>query len=341
MDKNPLILIVCTASSFVGLGHLTRMLSLSDSLKKQGVTNTKFVIVGERLDWSGLKNTHHKFVDENINLKDEIINETSIASPRIVIFDIHPKFISPEFDNLLIELALRKIYLVGIDSLVHYAGRLDLLWIPSFFRPTVFKSFLPASVKYGWDTYLLRKRLNTKKWVKGDNILVLTGGSDSLGLGKSMPALLNNVLPAESQIHWVQGPYSLPPDLPELTKLRWIVYNKLESLDSLITKCNYALTVFGVSFYELLQYGIPSVVFSPYGSKDYDELEALRKENVAIVSIDIHDAISKISLLINDSKFAQKLSTNSLSKMEVNGSDNLAGILISRLETTTNDFSCN
>ena len=56
------------------------------------------------------------------------------------------------------------------------------------------------------------------------------------------------------------------------------------NLMKLIVQSNYVLTVFGVSFFEVLQYGIPTVVFSPYDNKDDKDLSALSKEDVAIVA---------------------------------------------------------
>ena len=84
------------------------------------------------------------------------------------------------------------------------------------------------------------------------------------------------------------------------------------------------MTVFGVTFFEVLQYGIPSVVFSPYGNKDNAELDALSKENVALVVNDTELAINGIVNLMKNDKLAKEYSLNALQKMSINGVKNLS-----------------
>ena len=82
--------------------------------------------------------------------------------------------------------------------------------------------------------------------------------------------------------------------------------------------------MFGISFFEVLQYGIPTVVFSPYNNKDDKDLVALSKEDVAIVSYNSEAAIKELSNLMNDEKLAKKLSINALKKLSINGSEKLS-----------------
>ena len=74
--------------------------------------------------------------------------------------------------------------------------------------------------------------------------------------------------------------------LPNDQRLKWIIHDSPEQLDEIILNCNYAITVFGISFFEVIQYGIPTVVFSAYKNKDEMELQALKKLEVAIVAKD-------------------------------------------------------
>ena len=84
------------------------------------------------------------------------------------------------------------------------------------------------------------------------------------------------------------------------------------------------LAVFGISFFEVLQYGIPTVVFSPYDKKDDKDLVALSKEDVALVAYNLKSAAKELSNLMNDEKLAKKLSINALKKLSVNGSEKLS-----------------
>ena len=79
----------------------------------------------------------------------------------------------------------QNIFIIGIDSLIEYCDILDLVWIPSFNFDTTKHSNCKSLLRSGWDTYLIQKRLNHKKWNPGSKILVLTGGSDVSNLGKT------------------------------------------------------------------------------------------------------------------------------------------------------------
>lgn len=95
-----------------------------------------------------------------------------------------------------------------------------------------------------------------------------------------------------------------------------------------MVSCSYAVALFGISFFELLQYGVPTVVFSPYGGKDDFELTALRSEGVASVASDASDAINQLVALMQDDCLASQFSTRCTQLFSVNGARLLAaGIL--------------
>ena len=94
-----------------------------------------------------------------------------------------------------------------------------------------------------------------------------------------------------------------------------------------MARANYALTVYGVSFFELLQHGIPTVVFSPYGGKDQPELERLSRENVAIVAADDRSAVTALGNLIGTPETAGALSRQAASKIDGQGALRLAQLV--------------
>ena len=235
--------------------------------------------------------------------------------------------------ELLIKLKQRNICIIGIDSLIEYCEILDLIWIPSFNFDIIKHSNCKSLLKSGWDTYLIQKHLHHKEWRPGSKILVLTGGSDIKNLGKTLPTQLDQILKNNSEVHWVKGPLSDDPILPEKQKLNWIIHDSPQQLDELIVQSNYVITVFGISFFEALQYGIPTVVFSPYDKKDNEDLKALSKEEVAIVTYNSEFAVKELLKLMIDDKMANKLSINSLNKMSISGASNLSKKIYSLIET--------
>ena len=118
----------------------------------------------------------------------------------------------------------------------------------------------------------------------------MTGASDILNVAETLPKELDDKLEDTVEIHWVRGPIS---QSTKKTKLRWDVYNASEQLDELIVQSNYVLTVFGVPFFEVRQYGVPTVAFSHYDDKDDFDLKVLSKEDVAKIETDSKKRIEK------------------------------------------------
>ena len=130
-----------------------------------------------------------------------------------------------------------------------------------------------------------------------------------------LPDQLDKSLENDTQVHWVQGPFSDTPHLPKIPRLNWIIHKSPDSIDELIVDSHYVLTIFGVSFFEVLQYGIPTVVFSPYGDKDKKDLDAISEQNIAMVSNSIKECHEKLIEVMKNSKLAKMYSKNALDKM--------------------------
>ncbi len=72
-----------------------------------------------------------------------------------------------------------------------------------------------------------------------------------------------------------------------------------------------------------MQYGIPSVVFSPYNKKDDQELIALAGENVAMVADNSKVAVNNLIKIMGNNKIAKEYSINALKKMSISGTQKL------------------
>jgi len=318
------ILLVCYISRKIGLGHLSRLLALAQTLKKDKKIIPEFLIFGDLIK----KDEIESFVVYNFPIEEDFSQTIKSLLQnnnfRAIVIDIYHSHNLSNLHNLFIQLKQQKILIISIDTLLEHYDILDLIWIPSFNFDISKYNHCKSILRSGWDTYLIQKRLNHKKWRPGSKVLVLTGGSDVLNLGKILPIQLDRILDKNSEVHWVKGPLSDDPKLPEKQKLKWIFHDAPQQLDEIIVQSNYVLTVFGVTFFEVLQYGIPTVVFSPYDKKDDKDLKALSNEDVAIVSNNSRSAIKELSNLMADNKLANKLSINALKKLSINGSQQLS-----------------
>ncbi|MDB9741091.1 hypothetical protein OAB08_03595 [Candidatus Pelagibacter ubique] len=318
------ILLVCIVNPKIGLGHLSRLLALAQTLKKDKKVVPEFLIFGDIIK----KDELNDFKVNNVLADDSIVltieNFLKSNNFKGIVFDIHQSQKNNNLYKLIIKLKKKKIIVISIDSLIEYCDILDLVWIPSFNFDITKHSNCKSFIRSGWNTYLIQKRLDHKKWRPGSKILVLNGGSDVANLGKTLPTQLDKILDKNSEVHWVKGPLSNDPILPEKYRLKWTIHDAPQQLDELIVQSNYVIAVFGISFFEALQYGVPTVVFSPYDKKDNNDLKALAKEEVAIIASNQETAVKELPNLMIDVKLANKLSINALKKLSINGTQQLS-----------------
>jgi len=303
-DETPMrVLLVCDAGAAVGLGHWSRTGAVSSALRERGV-ETKRLVFGEQPDG------RERFAEATLRPGDadfsaEVLRVAAEWSPQAIVFDLHPRRANAAITPLLRALSEGGTRVVGIDSLRGQADALDLLCIPSFYVEPQLLAAHAAKLVWGWDSILVEARFPLREWAPGNRLLVLTGGSDTTGLSASLPALLDARLAAGARVDWVRGPYALSPAIPEHPRLDWTVHHAPAGLDALMAQASHALTVFGVSLLELLKYGIPSVVFSPYGGANDVELQVLRQTGACIVADDAADAVVRLAGLARDDDAAR------------------------------------
>lgn len=302
------VLIVCHAGKGMGLGHLVRCIPVARALQKELDANIYFLIQGDSVIYPDIEDYDHIFLDNKDDLSIAIRNKVHDNDIDLVIFDLYKQKIPTNLSPLLDFLHKNNLKLVSIDGLVDYHDKLDLIFIPSFYFPS--KKYITEDTKilFGWDCYLLNTHLKPNRWKTGNRVLVLTGGSDEANLGKTLPELLNNELPGSTELNWVTGPYAEEPHIPTNPRIRFLNHQNLPGLDEIMQNSNFALTVYGVSFFELLYYGVPTVVFSPYGEKDNDELKLIERERIALVAFNQMDAVSKLKMLMQDESLAVNIS---------------------------------
>ena len=238
---------------------------------------------------------------------------------QIFIFDIHADKISKSLLDTLAKIRQPEHILIGIDALIKFNNLLDMVFMPTFKEQPDPTPGSNTIIIKGWDCFLLNTRFKPVQWKFGKKVLILTGGSDATNLGKTLPSLLNVSFDRELEIHWVIGPYSGEPVLPASSIHQWVLHRAPQSLDALMLETNFAITVYGVSFFELIYYGVPTVVFSPYGNKDDEELMTISNEQVALVANDENDAVKKFNQLLTNHSLASSISDKAKLNMSVPG----------------------
>ena len=317
-------LIVCHAGARFGLGHLTRSLVAARALQDELGIVAQFLIQGEALLRPDLQAFAHYFLGVEEDLLAAIRQHVAATNSRVLIFDLYPTLVPEHIDEILMELRQGGCKLISIDCLVGDQANLDLVFVPSFRAPPLQALSGSAPILFGWDCFLLNVKCAPKDWTPGRRVLALTGGSDTTGIANRLPTLLNDVLTRDAELDWVTGPFAQVPIVPAMPRIQITNHRSPSGLDDLMVRTNYALTVYGVSFFELLYYGVPTVVFSPYGDKDDLELSEIASEGVALVARNEADAMEQLKILMADDGLAASLSQRARQRMSVLGGHKFA-----------------
>ena len=329
------ILFACHAGFNVGLGHLSRVLVASEALRAHFGAAVCLLIQGDSISRNDLEGFPRRFIGRHQDLCKEILGECVRQSADIVILDLHPGSLpaSALIQSMLFALRAFGCRVVGIDGLLQYRAMLDLIFMPSFNLVQLADVEKGAPIVYGWDCFLLNVCEAPREWKPGPRVLALTGGSDVTGLGQTWPALLDSTLPSHAEVHWVSGPFAQLPLLPLAPRIAFHNHIAPSGLGSLMQSSCYAVTVFGVSFFELLYLGIPTVVFSPYGRKDDCELNAIAKAGVALVARDEREAAERLSTLMHDESLAVQLSQRARALLGTPGASRLCSEIAALMQS--------
>jgi len=301
------ILVVTQVGKTVGLGHLRRSIVLLQALQETAKANAVLWIYGKKLELHDLSFIPHKFHPEGSDFCEGVLSMVDTFGPETIIFDIAENY-NTVFQSwqqsllqLLQQLRRQNLNLVAIDGLLNSIDIVDLVYVPSFYLDPVYNSpRYQQKITHGWDTYLLKKPPYTGKWQKGNNVIVLTGGSDTTCLAHHLPLQLDSALPSNTTVHWVKGPFANAPSIPAYTQLQWIIHDSPDDIYPIAVQMNYALSVYGVSFFEMIQLGLPCVVFDPYLDGLSQELVALSEEDIAMVADKGSHAVNCLAVLMKD-----------------------------------------
>lgn len=303
------VLFACHAGPGIGLGHLKRSLVAAKSLKKKLNVEVDFIIAGESINFDFPKDFNVFFTNENQDLEAAIEKSIQKNNYNLICIDAFEKLISEEFQRILNVMKSRNIKFITIDYLVDFYQYTDLIYIPNFLAPNiVLENQTSTKIVYGWDCFLLNVNNQDVKTDLESHSLILTGGSDVTSLGLTWPNLLNELLPNNTKIDWVTGPFSISPKFPKDSSVNFVEHVAPPSLNLLMSQAKAAATIYGVSFYELIASNVPTVVFSPYGDKNKRELDEIKNLGIALVAKDVYEATKLLRDLIEDESLQKSLS---------------------------------
>ncbi len=290
------VLVVTQGGERVGLGHLARSGVVVRRFQEQSAAAVTLLLQGDQLDYPPLALLPKSRIGWGESLVEKVDTWLEHHPIDVVIFDLAMINNPADFLELLQRLRDKNIVRVAVDGLFEFSAQLEHIHVPSFYlSPAIDQSAGQAKISYGWDHYLLPQLINVTPWQPSHRLLVMSGGSDQHALGKQWPQMLDEQLTEPMEIIWIQGPFAAPPEIPADSHHQWQVLKNPDNLPSIMATCPYALCVYGVSFFELLQRGVPTVVLT--AGVGLQEVAALIDEQVATVAASPIEAIHGLQVL--------------------------------------------
>ncbi len=325
VNKKIHVAICCDAGPSVGLGHLSRMLFLAKSLRADHNMEVSVAVLSpSEIKLKQLYTLPHEYyLGSFVNAVYRILKT---VEPEVMIYDLsleRMKETNPEVFR-----SVRKLgcYQIGIDNLLRYSDVTDFTLVPAFRINSRYKEFIKKNVRWGWDSFLIPLPGNVQA-TRNNKLLVLTGSSDTAGLGKILPQLFNEKLSVELEINWVQGPLAEAPVIPQNPKHTWVLHVAPEGLGELMSNCSYGLSVYGVSLFELISYKIPSVTLSPYNGRDEEDMQALETDGIALYGSDPANATQRVNELLSSYELFQSMQQTCSHLMQKTGVNTIAELI--------------
>lgn len=313
------VLLMTQCGDRVGLGHLRRSVLLARALQDSCAAGVELLVIGAPVSNSGLELIPHMFVPDEAAIEASLPGLPYATGIDALVFDLAPAALPVNVGAMLTRLDNGGMVKIAVDGLFDYVDRLDLICVPSFYLAPQYRELAASGkVVFGWNKYFLPTvhgaAHGAAHFGLGRRVLVLTGGADVGGLGERWPVLLDRALPRDCQVIWVRGPYAAAPVLPAEPRLDWYCAHVSDDLAALMEQANFALSLYGVSLFELLQRGVPTVTLN-LNTAQQDEMSALATENVAVVSHDEAEAVVKLAELIIDTPRAESMSKRARAKL--------------------------
>lgn len=295
--------IYCHISSKIGIGHLKRCEIIANSLQEHLSVGAHIHILSEEQHDITMINKCTWYQSESA-LYQAIENDSS----RLVILDFNPDRISTDklYESCKKLKKTRINNIIGIDRMVDLVDILDWVFVPSFND-----KFDNEKISCGWENYLFE---SFPKKDKKEQILILTGGSDALGYGQTLPSLLTHIT---WPIIWVQGPLATAPCIPDNSTIS--VVESPKNLKELIAESTIILSCYGISLFESI-YNSASVILLPVKHLcDADELTKLASFSCCKISSSEEQTVLFLHNLVQSPEEREQL-INNASKVFANHS---------------------
>ena len=291
-------LYLTNCSKHDGMGNLSRTKTLF--LNNPFKSKKKFFALTSTKDKISLPKYIERFDQNKMDIFLKIIQKIYEYNPSVIIFDVKKNYLE-KFKKIIFD---KRFTLISIDYLGNYNKYFAMNWIPSISYKSKKKNFFS-----GWNTILLNKldNINKAKNLKKKYFLVMSGGSDTYNLGENLIQKLDSKFKFKNvEFLWLQGPFARKPNIPSNLRNKWLIKKNPKNISTIMSKTKIAISVFGISSFELFNNYIPTIVYFPKIVKYDSDFYNLKRAKVSECVREI-DEIPKSSFDLFYSKKNQNL----------------------------------
>ncbi len=318
------IALVCEASPEKGLGQLKRCVAIAERVQEEAGLGTKLYVLGPRQAHPFTRYCRCDYFESEEGLLRALKKDTS----PLVVLDIFPeRQETPEkWHAILLDKHRRGVKLLGIDRALFWSDYMDKVVVAVSSPPPK----VAPNIVWGMEYFLATK----VPWQPKDALLILTGGSDTFGYGARLPKALDAVLPENSRIQWVQGPFAAAPNLPDTPRCQWQVIHSPNNMGDLMSDAYAAIAVYGMSLIELLTVGVPSAVLPPpQAENDVGYQDVVKSQACLTLSPDLNN-LAQVTQALFDQTARDALVKHMASLPLGEGATKIVGELLILLDQT-------
>ncbi len=315
-EKSNKVTIVTQADEKVGMGHLARSMALARELKESQAINVNFYVndnpgANQLLERQGFSTSVWKSLDD---LSEKL--RSGVQQVDGAVFDLKASCC----DDLLEKTGRLDTCSMLVDYVPSDASLGDLFILPtvSFDYENKASHFAKKKILTGKNHLLLNRKIS---WLRErddsrEGVLVTAGGSGLLS-DELFSAL--STLSRHEKIIFLAGPFADESFFHQKTnahnfKKYEVIFNPPDVFD-VYSKSKLALCTFGVTTYELIALGVPTVVVKTVTADDVELVESLAQSDVCINLLDQANSPEAVTAtlesLLQNSERLTELSLNS------------------------------
>lgn len=252
------------ANPHIGMGHLSRCLSIAACLAQNGHSPLLITADASTRHLIEAKGFSSVCLDSSYNVMGSELDKLThiIAEHKIQRLVIDSYFVTEEYLGALRNI-VKTIYLDDVNAFAYpasllinynlYGSDFDYSQIQERYgtKLLVGPAYAPLREEFSLQSPALPRK-------KAQHVLVSTGGADPMHLGEKITGALLSAF-NDLTIHWVAGAFA---ETSSIESQRLIIYRNVTAMAELILRCDVAISAAGFTLYELCACGVPTLSYA-------------------------------------------------------------------------------